>query len=79
LIYPRERIRILGAGHQVVSTVLVVERSEEGKPTASRDWYILSVKFFLQQDRGIHTIKNSHIVSLQQHKNCDSTLWCTQL
>jgi hypothetical protein len=65
LVAPKEKEPLLlyiTATHQVVSTVLVVERSEEGKPTGSKGRYISSVKYYLRQNRGTHIIKSLHIV-----------------
>jgi hypothetical protein len=76
LVAPKEKEPLLlyiAATHQVVSTVLVVEISEEGKA------HILSVKYYLRQNKGTRIIKSLHTVFLQQHINCGNTLRCTQL
>jgi hypothetical protein len=81
LVAPKEKEPLLlyiAATHQVVSTVLVVKKVKKEKPTASRGRYISSVKYYLRRNRGTRIIKSWHIVSSQQHENCDSTLRCTQ-
>jgi dsDNA-binding SOS-regulon protein len=50
LVAPKEKESLLlyiAATHQVVSTVLVVERSEEGKAHGVQSRYISSVKYYL--------------------------------
>jgi dsDNA-binding SOS-regulon protein len=65
--------------HQVVSTVLVVERSEEGKAHGVQRPVFLSAKYYLQQNKGTRTIKSLHTVYSQQHENYGNISWCTQL
>jgi hypothetical protein len=80
LVAPTEKEPLLlyiAATHQVVSTVLVVERRETLMD--SRGQYISSAEYFLQQNRGTHTTKNLHTVYSQQHESYGSISWCTQL
>jgi hypothetical protein len=82
LVAPNEKELLLlyiAATHQVVSTVLVVERSEEGKLTVSKGQYISLAKYYLQQNRGTRTTISSHVVYSQQHENYGNISWCTQL
>jgi hypothetical protein len=68
LVAPNEKEPLLlyiAATHQVVSTVLVVKRSEEGKAQVFRGQYISSAKYYLQQNRGTRTTKSLHIVYSQ--------------
>jgi hypothetical protein len=61
LVAPKEKEPLLlyiAATHQVVSTVLVVDRSEEGKAQESRGRCVSSAKCYLQQSRDTHTIKS---------------------
>jgi hypothetical protein len=72
LVAPKEKEPLLlyiAATHQVVSTVLVVERSEEGKPMEFSGQYISSARCYLQQSKGTRTIRNLHTVYSHQYKN----------
>jgi hypothetical protein len=68
LVTPKEREPLLlyiAATHQVVSTVLVVERSEEGKAHGvQRPVYFLA-KSYHQQSRGTHIIRSLHTTCSQ--------------
>jgi hypothetical protein len=67
------------ATHQVVSTILVVERSEEGKAHGiQRPVYFISDVLSPTKQRYPHYQKFAYSVS-QLNENCDSTLRCTQL
>jgi hypothetical protein len=81
LVTPKEKEPLLlyiAATHQVVSTVLVVERSEEGKLMESSDQYILSARYYLQQSKGTRTTRNLHTAYSQQQENYSNILRCTQ-
>jgi hypothetical protein len=81
LVTPNEKEPLLlyiAATHQVVSTVLVVERSKEGKLMESRGQYISSAKYNPQQNRGTRTIKNLRTVYSHQHESYDNILRCIQ-
>jgi hypothetical protein len=73
LVTPKEKELLLlyiVDTHQVVSTVLVVESSEEGGRCIS------SAKCYLQQSRDAHTIKSLHTVYSQQHESYDNISRC---
>jgi dsDNA-binding SOS-regulon protein len=82
LVAPNEKEPLLlyiAATHQVVSTILVVERSKEGKAHGvQRPVYFVSEVLSLT-NRGTRTTKNSHIVYSQQHENYGNISRCTQL
>jgi hypothetical protein len=66
------------ATHQLVSTVLVVERSEEGKAhRVQRPVYFLS-EVLSPKNRGTRTTKSLHTTCSQQHGNYDNISRCTQ-
>jgi hypothetical protein len=83
LVAPQEKeppLLYIAATHQVVSTVLVVEKEvKKEKLTAFRGQSISLAKYCLQQSKGTRTIKSSHIVFSQQLENYGNTLRCTQL
>jgi hypothetical protein len=81
LVAPNEKESLLiyiDATHQVVSTVLVVERSEEGKAHSVQRLVYFVSKYYLQQNKGTRTIKSLHTVYSQQHKNYGSISRYTQ-
>jgi hypothetical protein len=62
----------IAATHQVVSMVLVVDRSKEGKAHG------VQRPSYLQQSRGTRAIESLHTAYSQQHKSCGNILRCTQ-
>jgi hypothetical protein len=65
LVAPNEEEPLLlyiAATHRVVSTVLVVERSEEEKVMAFKGQYIFSVRYSHHPSSATRTIRNLHIV-----------------
>jgi dsDNA-binding SOS-regulon protein len=82
LVAPKEKEPLLlyiAATHQVVSTILVVKRSEKEKLMESSGQYISSARYYLQQSKGTRTTGNLHTVYSQQHKNYGNISRCTQL
>jgi dsDNA-binding SOS-regulon protein len=76
LVAPKEKEALLlyiAATHQVVSTVLVIERSEEGKPMEFSGQYILSARCYHQQSKGTRTIRNLHTTYSHQHEKYGNT------
>jgi hypothetical protein len=82
LVAPKEKEPLLlyiAATHQVVSTILVVEKREEGKAHGvQRPVYFISEVLSPTKQRYPHYQK-LHIVSSQLHENYDSILRFTQL
>jgi hypothetical protein len=81
LVAPKEREPLLlyiTATHQVVSTMLVVEQSEEGKAHGvQRPVYFLS-EVCHRQNSSINITKNLRTSCSQLHESYDSTSRCTQ-
>jgi hypothetical protein len=81
LVAPKEKEPLLlyiAATHQVVSTVLVVERSEEGKTHGvQRPVYFVS-EVLSPESKGTRTTKNLHTAYSQQHGNYGNILRYTQ-
>jgi hypothetical protein len=81
LVAPNEKEPLLlyiAATHQVVSTVLVVERSKEGKAHGvQRPVYFLSEVLSPTKQRYPH-IRISHTAYSQQHESYGSILRCIQ-
>jgi hypothetical protein len=82
LVAPNEKEPLLlyiAATHQVVSTVLVVERSEEGKAhRVQRPVYFVSEVLSPTKQR-YRTTKNLHTLYSQQHESYGNISRCTQL
>jgi hypothetical protein len=77
LVAPKEKEPLLlyiAATYQVVSMVLVVEQSEEGKRTEFSGRFISSAKSYLQQNRGTHTTRSLHTTYSQQHESYSNIL-----
>jgi hypothetical protein len=81
LVAPNEKEPLLlyiAAMHQVISTVLVVERSEEGKAHGvRRPVYFLS-KVLSPSKQCYRIIKNSHKACSRQLENCSTISWSIQ-
>jgi hypothetical protein len=82
LVAPNEKDPLLlyiTATHQVVSTVLVVERTKEGKAhDVQRPVYFINKVLSPTKQRYPHYFKSLHIVYSQQHVNYGSISWYTQ-
>ena len=66
LVTPKEKEQMLlyiAATNQVVSTMLVVERPEEGKMHGVQRPTITLARYSLPQSGGIRIIRSSHTVS----------------
>jgi hypothetical protein len=82
LVAPKEREPLLlyiTATHQVVSTVLVVERSEEGKAHGVQQPVYFLNEFYHHRNNAIRITKNLRTTCSQQHGSYNSTSRCTQL
>jgi dsDNA-binding SOS-regulon protein len=77
LVAPKEKEPLLlyiAATHQVVSTVLVVERSEGKTHGVQRPVYFIR-RCYLQQSKGTRTIRSLHTAYSHQHENYSNTSW----
>jgi hypothetical protein len=80
LVAPKEKEPLLlyiAATYQVTSTVLVVERSEEGKAHRVQCPVYFLNEVLCRQNNVTHTTKNSHTTCSRQHEYCDTTSWFT--
>jgi hypothetical protein len=77
LVAPKEKELLLlyiAATYQVISTVLVVEQSEEGKAHRVH-WPVYFCGEVLSPSKQRY---RSHISCSRQHKNCDTISWFTR-
>jgi hypothetical protein len=62
----------------IASRAYSLQEVKREKLMESRGQYISSAKYYLQQNRGTHTIKNLHAVYSQQHESYGNISRCIQ-